>query len=390
MKILLSVLTLAASLVVAPAAQATTPLKVGFLTTLSGPGAALGQDMRDGFELAVKHNGGQLGGLPLDLQVVDDQMSPESARQSIDRFIKLNKVDILTGVVYSSVLLPVLPSILASDTVYISTNTGPADYAGAKCHKNFFVAAWQNEDIPQAMGRFATTRGYKRVAMIAANYPGGRESAQGFKRQYTAPVVEEIYTKMGQLDYAAEIATLRASKPDAVFFFLPGGMGVNFIKQFDAAGLTREVALLAPGYSADEDTIRGVGEPMVGVYNASHWAADLPNALNQKFVADFTTTYGRTPTMAAAQAYDTALLIDHAVRGVGGKIADRDALRKALREAKFASLRGPFRFNTNQYPIHTLYLRVVQKSPSGRITNKLVSEIMPNHADPYATQCKLQ
>jgi branched-chain amino acid transport system substrate-binding protein len=390
MKLLLSTLTLAASLLAAPAAQSNTSLKIGFLTTLSGPGAALGQDMRDGFALAVKHNGGQLGGLPLDLQVVDDQLSPESARQSVDRFVKLNKVDILTGVVYSSVLLPVLPAILASDTVYISTNTGPADYAGAKCNRNFFVAAWQNEDIPQAMGRFATTRGYKRVAMIAANYPGGRESALGFKRQFTAPVVEEIYTKMGQLDYAAEIATLRASRPDAVFFFLPGGMGVNFIKQFEAAGLTREVALLAPGYSADEDTIRGVGEPMVGVYNASHWAADLPNALNQKFVADFTTTYGRTPTMAAAQAYDTALLIEHAVRRIGGKIDDRAALRKALREAKFESLRGPFRFNTNQYPIHTLYLRVVQKDPSGRITNKLVGEIMPNHSDPYAAQCKLQ
>lgn len=390
MKLLLSALTLAASLLVAPDAQATTPLKIGFLTTLSGPGAALGQDIRDGFALAVKHHGGQLGGMPLELQVVDDQMSPESARQSVDRFIKLNKVDILTGVVYSSVLLPVLPTILASDTVYISTNTGPADYAGAKCHKNFFVAAWQNEDIPQAMGRFATTRGYQRVAVIAANYPGGRESALGFKRQYTAPVVEEIYTKMGQLDYAAEIATLRASKPDAVFFFLPGGMGVNFIKQFEAAGLTKQVALLAPGYSADEDTIRGVGEPMVGVYNASHWAADLADALNKKFVADFTTTYGRAPTMVAAQAYDTALLIEHAVRRLGGKVADREALRKALREARFASLRGPFRFNTNQYPIHTLYLRVVQKDPSGRIANKLVGEILSNHADPYAALCKLQ
>ena len=390
MKLLLSALTLTATLLAAPAVRATTPLKIGFLTTLSGPGAALGQDTRDGFALAVRHNGGQLGGLPLDLQVVDDQLSPESARQSVDRFTKLNKVDILTGVVFSSVLLPVLPAILASDTVYISTNTGPADYAGAKCHKNFFVAAWQNEDIPQAMGRFAITHGYKRVAMIAANYPGGRESAQGFKRQYTAPVVEEIYTKMGQLDYAAEIATLRASKPDAVFFFLPGGMGINFIKQFEAAGLNKEVALLAPGYSADEDSIRGVGEPLVGVYNASHWAADLPNALNQKFVADFTATYGRAPTMIAAQAYDTALLLDHAVRRVDGKIANRDALRKALREAQFDSLRGPFRFNINQYPIHTLYLRVVQKSPSGRIANKLVGEIMPNHADPYAAQCKLQ
>jgi branched-chain amino acid transport system substrate-binding protein len=166
-------------------------------------------------------------------------------------------------------------------------------------------------------------------------------------------------------------------------------MGINFIKQFEAAGLTKQIALLAPGYSADEDTIRAVGDPMVGVLNASQWAADLPCALNQKFVTDFTTTYGRLPTMNASQGYDTALLIDHAVRKGGGKVREREALRQALRKAELQSLRGPFRFNTNQFPIHTMYLRVVQKDASGKVRNKLVCELLPNHSDPYAVECKL-
>lgn len=386
---LLTLVALIAATLCIPIASASEALKIGFLTTLSGQGAAIGQDIRDGFALGVKHGGDRLGGVPLEIQYVDDQLSPESARQSADRFIKLNKVDIVTGVVYGSVLMPILPAVLASDTVYISTNPGPADYAGAKCHKNFFVAGLQNEDIPQALGRYAASKSYKRVALIAANYPGGREAIVGFKRQFKEAAIEELYTKLGQLDYASEIVTLRESKPEAIFFMLPGAMGINFIKQFEAAGLTKQIALLAPGYSADEDTIRAVGDPMVGVFNASQWAADLPGALNQKFVTDFTATYGRPPTMNASQGYDTALLIDYAVRKVGGKFRDREALRQALRRAEFQSLRGLFRFNTNQFPIHNLYLRVVQKEASGRIHNKLVGELLPNHSDPYAAQCKL-
>jgi len=363
--------------------------KVGFLTSLSGPGAVLGQEIRDGFNLGLQHRGGKLGGLPVELNVVDDQQNPESARQTAERFIKRDKVDVITGVVFSNVLLPILPMVLNSDTVYISTNTGPEDYAGAKCHRNFFVASWQNEDIPQAMGQFAVERKFARVALIAPNYPGGRESLGGFKRKYTGQVVEEIYSKMGQLDYSAEIATLRAAKPDAVFFFLPGGMGVNFIKQFDAAGLSKQMTLLAPGFSADEDTIKSVGTSLVGTYNGSQWAADLPNPTNRKFVEDFQKAFGRPPSMYASQGYDTALLLDSAVRGAAGKVENRDAFRKALRAADFKSVRGNFKFNTNQYPIQNLYMRVVEKDASGRVSNKLVSTVVSEHTDPFAVNCHM-
>ena len=382
--------TLGGALLAASTAQAADAIKIGFLTTLSGPGAVIGNEVRDGFNLGIKNSGDKLGGLPVQMEIIDDQQKPESGLQAVDRFIKRDKVDLVTGVVFSNVLLPLLPGILASDTIYLSPNTGPSDYAGAKCNRNFFAVAWHNEDIPQAVGKYATDRKFARVALIAPNYPGGRESLAGFKRQYKGEIVEELYTKMGQLDYAPELATMRAAKPDAVFFFLPGGMGVNFIKQFGASGLSKQVTLLAPGFSGDEDTIGAIGEPIVGLYNASQWASDLPNPANQKFVADFRKAYGRAPTLYASQAYDTAMLIDSAVRAVGGKVEDKDALRKALRKADFASVRGPFKFNTNQFPIHNLYMRVVEKDAQGKLANKLVGTTMTDHADPFVGECAMK
>ncbi|ANQ84294.1 ABC transporter substrate-binding protein [Azoarcus olearius] len=379
---------LALGLLCAPA-HAADEIRIGFMTTLSGPGAALGTEVRDGFLLALKHSGDKFGGLPVKMEVVDDQQNPQTGRQTVERFLKRDKVDLVTGGVFSNVVLPVLPSILQADTVYLSTNTGPRDYAADKCDPNFFALAWQNEDIPAAMGKFASDMGYKKVAMIAPNYPGGRESLEGFKHLYKGEIVEEIYTKLGQLDYAAELATIRVAKPDAVFFFLPGGMGVNFIKQFDGAGLSKTIPLLAPGFSADEDTIKAVGESITGLYNASQWAADLDNAANKRFVADYIKTYGRIPTMYAAQAYDTAMLIDSAVKKVGGKIEDKAAFRKALRAADFQSVRGSFRFNTNQYPVQDIYMRAVAKNAQGQTTNKTVGVVIKAHADRFAAECKM-
>lgn len=371
------------------AAWSASAIKVGFITTLSGPGSALGLEARDGFQLALQQLGGRLGDLPATLIVTDDQQDAQTGRQSADRLLKRDKVDVITGVVFSNVLLPLLPEILRSKTFYLSTNTGPRSYAGEQCHPHFFATAWQNEDIPSAMGQFATDKGYQRVALIAPNYPGGRESLDGFKRLFKGAVVQETYTKLGQLDYAAELASLRSARPDAVFFFLPGGMGVNFIKQFGAAGLGKSMALLTPGFSADEDTIQAVGDALAGTFNAAQWAADLDNPANQRFVAGFTQTYGRAPTMYAAQAYDAALLLDSAVRKVGGRIEDKPALRAALKAADFPSVRGRWRFNTNHYPIQDIYMREVARNASGKLANRTVGKVLSAHADPYASACAM-
>jgi branched-chain amino acid transport system substrate-binding protein len=371
------------------AAQAADAVKVGFISTLSGPAAGLGVDIRDGFQLAMKHLGGKLGGLPAEVIVADDQQKPDVAKQTTDRFLKKDKVDFMTGIVFSNILLTVAKPVFDSQTFYISANAGPSQLAGAECNPYFFNVSWQNDNVAEAMGKWATDQGYKNVIGVAPNYPAGKDALNGFKRYFKGSMSDEMYTKLGQLDYAAELAQLRAAKPDAVFFFLPGGMGINFIKQFVAAGLSKDMRLITSGFSTDEDTIPAVGEPLLGTFNSSHWAHDLDNAANKKFVADFEKEYRRMPSLYASQGYDAAMLMDSAVRQVKGKLDDKAGLRKALEAAKFASVRGKFKFNTNHYPVQDYYLRVVRKDEKGRITNKLMGTIFTDHADAYVGECRM-
>ncbi|MDP1654275.1 MAG: ABC transporter substrate-binding protein [Rhodocyclaceae bacterium] len=370
-------------------AQAAESVKVGFLSTLSGPAAGLGVDIRDGFQLAMKHLGGKLGGLPAEVIVADDKQDPNAAKQTTERFLKKDKVDFMTGIVFSNILLTVNKSVFDNQTFYISANAGPSQLAGKDCNPYFFNVSWQNDNVAEAMGKWASDEGYKNVIAVAPNYPAGKDSINGFKRFFKGKVGDEMYTKLGQLDYAAELAQLRAAKPDAVFFFLPGGMGINFIKQFVAAGLSKEMRLITSGFSADEDTIPAVGEPLLGTFNSSHWAHDLDNAANKKFVADFEKEYKRLPSLYASQGYDAAMLMNAAVRDTKGRLEDKAAVRKALEAAKFDSVRGKFRFNTNHYPVQDYFLRVVRKDPQGRITNKLMGTIFTDHADAYVGECKM-
>jgi branched-chain amino acid transport system substrate-binding protein len=382
-------LALAAAGCVLPALAQTEPVKVGLLSTLSGPGAGLGVDIRDGFQLAVKLAGNKLGGRPAEVIIADDQASPDVGRQTADRLVKRDKVDFMTGVVFSNVMLAVGAPTFASQTYYISANAGPSQYAGDQCNPFFFSASWQNDNLHEAAGQVVTEKGFKRVALIAPNYPAGKDAITGFKRFYKGEVASESLPALNQLNFGTEIAQLRASKADAVYIFLPGGMGINFIKQFVAAGLSKDMTLFGPGFSGDEDVIKAVGEPMLGMFNTSQWGHDLPNAANKRFVAEFEKAYGRLPSLYAAQGYDAALLIDAAVRDSKGKLSDKAAVRKALQAAKFESVRGAFKFNKNQFPVQDYYLRVITKDPKGRVTNRTMGTVLKNHADAYASSCKM-
>lgn len=365
-------------------------VKIGLLSTLSGPGAGLGIDIRDGFQLAVKLNGGKLGGLPAEVIVADDQASPDVGRQTADRLVKRDKVDFMTGIVFSNVMLAAGAPTFASKTFYISANAGPSQYAGEQCNPYFFAASWQNDNQHEAVGKTVAGKGFKRVALIAPNYPAGKDALAGFKRFYTGgEIVSESYTPLNLLDYGTELTKLRAAKPDAVYIFLPGGLGINFIKQFVGAGLSKDMMLFGPGFSADEDVIRAVGNPMLGMFNASQWAHDLDNAANKKFVAAFEKEYGRLPTIYASQGFDAAQLIGAAVRDTKGKIEDKAAVHKSLKAAKFDSVRGNFRFNSNQFPIQDYYLRVITQDSKGRVTNRTIGTVFKNHGDAYAAQCKM-
>jgi branched-chain amino acid transport system substrate-binding protein len=370
-------------------AQNDAPVKVGLLSTLSGPGAGLGVDIRDGFQLAVKLSNGKFSGKTVDVIVADDQASPDVGRQTADRLVKRDKVDFMTGIVFSNVMLAVGAPTFQSKTFYISANAGPSQYAGEQCNPYFFSASYQNDNMHEAVGKVVTDKGFKKVALIAPNYPAGKDAIAGFKRFFKGEVASETYTALNQLDYGTELSKLRATKPDAVYIFLPGGMGINFIKQFVGAGLSKDITLFGPGFSGDEDVIKAVGEPMLGMFNTSQWGHDMDNAANKKFVAEFEKAYGRLPTLYAAQGFDAARLIEAAVRDSKGKLDDKAAVRKALEAAKFDSVRGAFKFNSNHFPIQDYYLRVITKDAKGRVTNRTLSPVFKAHADAYAASCKM-
>jgi len=372
-------------------ALAADKVKVGFVSTLSGPSSALGVDIRDGFLLAVKLNGGKLGGLPAEVLVSDDQFKPDVAKQLFEKNVKRDHVDFMTGVVFSNIMLAALPEALDNKTIYISPNAAPSSMAGKDCNPLFYAVSWPNDAYHEAAGAFANQRDLKSVYLLAPNYQAGKDSLAGFKRMFKGQVVGENYTKLGQLDYAAELAEIRAAKPQALYIFLPGGMGINFIKQFVGTGLSRDITLLLPGFSADQDVINPVGPAMSGLFNTAHWSPDFSNAANQKFMAEFEKEYKRIPTLYASQGYDAAQLINAAVRDVKGKLDDREGLRKALKAARFDSVRGAFKFNTNQYPIQNYYVRTVGSDGKGGLINKSFNApILKDHGDAYVGDCKMK
>jgi branched-chain amino acid transport system substrate-binding protein len=383
-------LALGMAFLFATAALAADRIKVGFISTLSGPNAAIGTDIRDAFNLAVKLNGGKLGGLPAEVLVTDDQLKPENAKQIAERYLRLEKVDFITGIVFSNIVLAVAPDAIASKVFFISPNAGPAQYTGAQCSPFFFAASWPSEAYSEAAGQYMNSKGIRNAIFLAPNYVGGQDAASGFKRMYKGRLVEEMYTKLGQLDYAAELSQIRARQPEALYVFLPGGMGVNFIKQFVASGMSKDMQLVVPLWGSDQDIIRAVGDPMLGLFSVAHWSIDFDNPANRKFVAEFEKEYKRLPTGYAASGYDTAMLIDSAVRRVKGRIEDKEALRGALRAADFKSVRGDFKFGRNQFPVQNYYLQVVGKGPDGRLAHKTLGTVLKDRGDAYVDQCKMK
>ncbi|HWI35182.1 MAG TPA: ABC transporter substrate-binding protein [Burkholderiales bacterium] len=382
-------LVLAAAIVLSFSSQAADRIKVGFVSTLSGPNGAIGIDIRDGFQLAVQQLGNKFGGLPGEVIVGDDKFTPDVGRQLAEKMVKLDHVNFLTGIVYSPILLATVPQVLNAEIPYISANAGPSQYAGKGCHPYFFNATWQTDVPHEAMGRYLSEKGVSNVLLIAPNFPGGRDAVAGFKRFYKGTIQKEIYTTLGQLDYGVEVSQIRSEKPGAVYFFLPGGMGINFIKQYTQAGLT-DIPLYTQAFSADEDTFRGVGGAVVGVFNSAHWSHELDNAANKRFVAAFQKTYHRLPTVYAAQGYDTAMLIDSAVKGVHGNVEDKTALLKSIKAANFQSVRGPFKFGNNNNPVQNFYIRQVVKNAKGEPVNKLIGTVLTNYGDAYADQCAMK
>ncbi len=374
---------------VSGAATAADSIKIGFLSTLSGPASPPGIDQRDAFQLAMKTLGGKIGGLKAEVEIVDDQFSPDAAKQGVERLLKRDRIDVLTGVTYSNVMLAVAPSVFANKTILISSNAGPAQLAGKECSPYFFSASWQNDAPHEAAGKYMQGKGYKKVAVIAPNYPAGKDAVNGFKRFYKGEIAVEMFPKLGQLDFAVEIAKLRDAGVDAMFYFLPGGMGVNFAKQYAAAGMDPKIARVYQSYDADQQMLT-IGNLIEGIVNTGQWSYDIDNAQNKRFVADFIKEYGRMPSTYASQAYDVPFLLDSAVKAIGGKIEDREALIAAIRKADFKSVRGGFKFAANHFPIENEYARVVTKQADGKYVNKMLETVLTDHVDAYVGECSMK
>ena len=359
------------------------PVKVGMITTLSGGGAGLGVDMRDGFALALKLAGDEAKDVTLITE--DDQQKPDVGVQVADRMIQQDNVDVLAGIVFSNVAVAVVPAATAQGKFFLSANAGPSQLAGANCNQNYFAVSYQNDNLHEGAGQAAMDLGYKKVFVMAPNYPAGTDAINGFRRFYTGDLAGEVYTQLTQTDYAGEIAQIRDSGADALFFFLPGGLGISFMKQYAASGL--EVPIVAPAFSFSQDVLPAMGDAALGVRNASTWSPDLDNPANTAFVEAFRTEYDRIPSIYAAQGFDTANLILSASKAA--EVSDADAFREALRAADFASVRGNFKFGPDQHPIQDLFLREVIKDDSGTLTNKIIAPLMTDHGNIFSADCKM-
>ena len=369
-----AVAALAASVAVAA------PVKVGMITTLSGGGAGLGKDVRDGFMLAVE----QSGNADIEVVVKDDQRKPDIAVQIADEMIQSDKVDVLTGIIWSNLAMAVVPSAVRQGKFYLSPNAGPSALAGKGCHENYFNVAWQNDNLHEAAGAYANTAGFANTFILAPNYPAGKDALTGFKRLFEGNIANEVYTKLGQSEYAAEIAQIRASDADSVFFFLPGGMGIAFMKQYAQSGV--DTPLVGPAFSFDQGILQAVGDAALGVRNTSQWSKDIDNPANAAFVESFLAKYGRLPSLYASQGFDTANLLLSAA--AVAEVTDAGAFRAALKAASFDSVRGDFAFGANHHPVQDIYVREVVRE-GDVLTNRIVGMVLEDHANAYIDDCKM-
>jgi branched-chain amino acid transport system substrate-binding protein len=367
-------------------ATAQEKLKVGLVLTLSGPAASLGVQVRDAFNLAVKDFGGKLGGRDVEVVVVDDELKPDAAVTKVKGLLERDKVDFVVGPIFSNILQAIHKPVTDTKTFLISPNAGPSSYAGKNCSPFFYVTSYQNDQVHEILGKVAQDRGYKRVYVMVPNYQAGKDSAAGFKLDYKGEIVEESYIPLGTLDFQVELSKIASLKPDAVFTFMPGGMGVSLVKQYKQAGLADQIPVLS-AFTVDESTLPAQQDAAVGMFGGADWAPDLNNPQSKKFVAGYEAAYNSVPGTYAMQGYDAALLIDSAVKAVKGDLTNKDAVAAALKKADFASLRGNFKINVNGYPIQDFYLTKVAKRPDGKFQTEIVQKVFENYGDRYAKEC---
>jgi branched-chain amino acid transport system substrate-binding protein len=380
----------ALSMLLAAATAAHAQIKVGVLVTLTGPSAEVGRDQVDGFSLALEQLGGRLGGTATTVFKEDDQQKPEIGLNLLSKLIEKDKVDVVVGLTFANVLMALQAKIGASDLPFIGTVAGPSTVAGAQCKPNLFITSWQSDVPAEAVGKYLNDKGVKRISTLTPNFVGGKDKVSGLKRFFKGEIVDEIYTPLNQLDFSAELTRLSSAKPDAVFAFYPGGLGVSFIRQYQQAGLAGKIPLYTTN-TIEGSALEAMGAAAVGAIVGDTWTPGSPSPESRQFVAAFEKKYSRTPSAYAAFSYDAALLLDAAVKATKGKVDDRKAFNKAIATAQFKSVRGPFRFGSNNFPIQNYHLFQVAQGQGGKSEFKLIGEdVLKSQPDAYASQCAMK
>jgi branched-chain amino acid transport system substrate-binding protein len=374
---------------VAPAG-AQQPVKIGFISTFSGPTAVIGNDMRNSFELALDHLGRKMGGKPVEVIYEDDQQKPEVGVQKSQKLVESDKVDFVIGYIWSNVLLASLKPVVDSQTFLISANAGPSQIAGEQCSPYFFSTSWQNDQTPQAMGTYMTQKGVKTAFLIGPNYAAGKDMLTGVRTTFKGQVIGEELTKWpDQLDFSTELSKVRAAKPEAVFVFYPGAAGVQFLTQYAQSGLKGQIPLYT-AFTVDAITLPLQKDLALGVPGAQQWVNDLPNDANKKFVADFRAKHKNYPSFYGAQSYDAANFVNSAVVAVNGDLTKKDAMRAEMRKANYASVRGPYKYGNNHFPIQNFYLQDVVKDAQGNLTLKTEATIVKDSQDQFHEKCPMK
>jgi branched-chain amino acid transport system substrate-binding protein len=365
-------------------------VKIGFVSTFSGPTAVIGNDMRNSFELALDHLGRKMGGKPVEVIYEDDQQKPEVGVQKSQKLIESDKVNFVVGFIWSNVLLASLKPIIDSETFLISANAGPSQIAGEQCSPYFFSTSWQNDQTPQAMGEYMNQKGVKTAFLMGPNYAAGKDMLTGVRSTFKGQVIGEELTRWpDQLDFSTELSKVRAAKPEAVFVFYPGAAGVQFLTQYVQSGLKGQIPLYT-AFTIDETTLPLQKDLALGVPGAQEWVNDLPNEANKKFVADYKAKNGKGPSFYGAQSYDAANLVNSAVVAVNGDLSKKEAMRDAMRKASYASVRGPYKYGNNQFPIQNFYLQEVVKDPSGNLALKTMATIVKDSQDRFHEKCPMK
>jgi branched-chain amino acid transport system substrate-binding protein len=369
--------------------QAQEGVRLGFIAAMSGPLNAVGAEQKRGMDLALEHLGNRLGGVPVSVVLGDTKTNPSATVQDLSRLIEKEHVHFITGLTASNEILAAIKPVTDAKLFLIGSNGGPAQLAGEACSPWYFSAAFQNAQITEGVGGYMSQKGIKKAYFLGLDYEAGYEHVAAAKKGFHGEIVAQSFTPMAQLDFASDLAKIRASGADGVFAFYGGGPAIAFMRQWQQAGLLGKVPLFSNFALSDPLTFPAQGKAALGAVITGVYLADLQNPENKRFVEAFRSKFGRDPATYAAHQYDAIMLLDSAVREVKGKLSDASALRAALKKADFKSVRGPFRFNSNHMPIQNTYVSQVDQRADGTLYLKLIGTVAEGARDEYYTKCPM-